>query len=525
MDVGVTRSLLAGRYRVERLLGRGGMAAVYLAHDERLDRPVAIKRLHAESPDDTARRFAREAKLGASLNHPNLVWVFDTVADEEGVLIVMEYVEGTTLARELEAGPLRPRRAVEVISGVATALDHAHEHGVVHRDVKPANVLLGAKGAVKLADLGIATAAEHTRITRSGVVLGTASYMAPEQLEGRRPTAASDIYSLATVAFEALAGRKARSGRTPVEVAHAIATAPPPDLREAWQHAPAEAAEILKRGMARDRADRFWNACELATELAAALGEEPAARSRFSAARKTAAAAPATAVDDGPAQPIVPSPRPARPRPPAPRPRPQAPAAPPRVDAAPLEPEPPRPAKRRRRSPLLPALALLAVALLIVGIVALSSGGDDKPASQRAGKERSQPAPRAKKRPQPSGGRQAAAPSGGTTTSGSGAPAAGGTAPLGPAERARLNDQGFRLMEQGRYDEAVPILQRAVVASPSGSTDLSYAYALYNLGRSLRLSGRPQEAIPVLERRLRIPNQTAAVRRELDAARRAAAQR
>src|SRR3954469_16819879 len=177
MTVGAGSSLLAGRYRVERMLGRGGMAAVYLAHDETLDRPGGVKRLHRDSPADAARRFAREAKLGASLNHPNLVWVFDAVADDEGVLIVMEYVEGTTLARELESGPLRPRRAAEVIQGVARALDHAHEHGVVHRDVKPANVLLGAHGAVKLADLGIATAAEHTRITRSDVVLGTASYM------------------------------------------------------------------------------------------------------------------------------------------------------------------------------------------------------------------------------------------------------------------------------------------------------------------------------------------------------------
>src|SRR5436190_8066685 len=100
MAVGTASSLLAGRYRVDRILGRGGMAAVYLAHDERLDRMVAVKRLHTAAPDDSARRFAREAKLGASLSHPNLVWVFDTVPDDEGVLIVMEYVEGTTLAEE-----------------------------------------------------------------------------------------------------------------------------------------------------------------------------------------------------------------------------------------------------------------------------------------------------------------------------------------------------------------------------------------------------------------------------------------
>src|SRR3954469_7522535 len=327
MVVGAESSLLAGRYRVDRLLGRGGMAAVYLAHDEKLDRQVAVKRLHADSPEDAAHRFAREAKLGASLNHPNLVWVFDAVADDEGVLIVMEYVEGTTLARELESGPLRPRRAALVIQGVARALDHAHEHGVVHRDVKPANVLLGKHRSIKLADLGIASAAEHTRITRSDVVLGTAAYMAPEQLDGHRPSPASDIYSLAVVAFEALTGVKARRGRTPVEIAHAIANRPPPDLREEWQHAPAEAAEVLKCGRARDRVDRPETACELADRLADALEGDP-------------------------------------------DPRPFTPPPPPEPRAAPARPQPVRLPRRRRVSPVLP-LALLAAALLVAGILAL----------------------------------------------------------------------------------------------------------------------------------------------------------
>ena len=131
-------------------------------------------------------RFAREARLGASLNHPSLVAIYDTATDGEGVLIVMEYVEGESLAQALRRGPLEPERVAAMASELGDALDHAHAHGVVHRDVKPANVLLRKDGATKLADLGIATAADLTRITRSGILLGTAVYMAPEQLDGGR---------------------------------------------------------------------------------------------------------------------------------------------------------------------------------------------------------------------------------------------------------------------------------------------------------------------------------------------------
>ena len=142
-----TGTLLAGRYRTIERVGSGGMATVLLAEDERLGRQVAVKRLHAESPEDTAQRFRREAKLGASLNHPNLVAVYDIVTDDEGVLIVMEYVDGETLRDAIERGPLEPARAIEVLRGMAEALDHAHGEGIVHRDVKPANVLLGARRA------------------------------------------------------------------------------------------------------------------------------------------------------------------------------------------------------------------------------------------------------------------------------------------------------------------------------------------------------------------------------------------
>ena len=254
------------------------MATVLLAEDERLGRQVAIKRLHAESPEDTAQRFRREARLGASLNHPNLVSVYDIVTDDEGVLIVMEYVDGETLRDAIDRGPLPPARAIQVLRGLASGLDHAHAEGIVHRDVKPANVLLGRRdGQVKLADLGIATAVEGTRITKSGTVMGTASYMAPEQLEGHRAGPEADIYSLAVVAWEALSGRRAYDGRTPIEIAHRKAAEPPPSLAEVWPAAPPAAVAALQRAMGADPASRPRSATAFVDELERAFEPAPAA--------------------------------------------------------------------------------------------------------------------------------------------------------------------------------------------------------------------------------------------------------
>ena len=264
-------SLLDDRYRVIRHLGSGGMASVLLCEDERLGREVAVKRLHADSPVDVEQRFTREAKLGASLNHPNLVSVFDTATDDEGVLIVMEYVEGEPLSKTLRRGPLRPEEVASMVRDLGDALDHAHSQGVVHRDVKPANVLIRGDGVTKLADLGIATASDHTSITRSGTVLGTAAYMAPEQLDGRGAGPPADVYALAAISFEALSGRRPREGGTPLEIAHRIATEGAPDLLDAWPGAPPEAAKALKRGMALDPEDRPASAGEFARELAGAL--------------------------------------------------------------------------------------------------------------------------------------------------------------------------------------------------------------------------------------------------------------
>jgi serine/threonine-protein kinase len=266
----------AERYRVHRTLGRGGMGQVMLAHDSVLGRPVALKRLYPsgagpESERQTDARFRREAQVGASLSHPNLVSIYDIVQDGDGLVIVMEYVDGETLRQALRRGRLAPDRALAVLRAVAAGLDHAHRHGIVHRDVKPGNVLLGSDGAVKLADLGLAAAADLTRITTSGALVGTIPYMAPEQLEGAAADTSTDVYALAAVAFETLSGTRARPEDNPLALAHAIANDPPPDLRRAWPDAPPRAAEVLARGMARSPSERPQSGGELVEQLASTL--------------------------------------------------------------------------------------------------------------------------------------------------------------------------------------------------------------------------------------------------------------
>jgi serine/threonine-protein kinase len=250
-----------------------------LAEDTLLGRLVALKRIHA--PDDVAARsrLHREALIGASLGHPNLVSIFDVLTTEDGEeVIVMEYVEGETLAAMLRRGE-KPdvSTALAMLDGVSAALDAIHARGIVHRDVKPGNVLLGADGLVKLADLGIAAVPDQTQITTGGAVLGTFRYMSPEQLEGAPATPAVDVYALAAVAFEALSGEKARREPNPLALAHAIATQPPPDLRAVWPEAPAAAAKVLRRGMSRDPKDRPRSAGELTARLRAALEPQPTA--------------------------------------------------------------------------------------------------------------------------------------------------------------------------------------------------------------------------------------------------------
>jgi eukaryotic-like serine/threonine-protein kinase len=494
------------------------MASVLLCEDERLGRQVAVKRLHADSPVDVEQRFNREAKLGASLNHPNLVSVFDTTTDDEGVLIVMEYVEGEPLSRILRRGPMRPEEVRRMVLDLGDALDHAHAQGVIHRDVKPANVLIRPDGMTKLADLGIATAADQTKITRSGIVLGTASYMAPEQLEGRRVGPATDIYALAAIAFEALSGRKPRQGTTPVEIAHKIATEGPPDLREAWPGAPRAAVDVLKRGMALDPDDRQGSAGELARELGDALEEDEisAPRTRRLGRGRSAAAAPAAA-----AAAALPASR-ARGRDGGGDGDDPTPAA---AAAAPTGARRDSRAGRRRPNMLALILAIAIIALAAAAIIGSVMSGDDNGSSRSAtgtpatpAKKKAKPKKEKKKKPARQEQQQVQQPAE-PQASAPAAPSNGDeSASYDPARGAQLNNQGYSLMSQGRYDEAVPVLQQAVNSFEPGTSDLNYAYSLFNLGKSLRLAGRPDEAIPVLEKRLRIPNQTETVQRELDLA-------
>jgi serine/threonine-protein kinase len=229
--------VLDGRYAIRSRIARGGMASVYLAVDERLDREVAVKVMHAGlvSDEDFVRRFIREARSAARLTHPGVVQVFDQGDDDGVVFLAMEYVPGRTL-RDLmrERGPLTPREALDVMEPVLDALGAAHRAGIVHRDVKPENVLLADDGRIKVADFGLARAVSTaTASSSTGVLLGTVAYLAPEQVERGGASARSDVYASGILLFEMLTGSKPYDGETALQVAyqHVHDEVPPPSSR------------------------------------------------------------------------------------------------------------------------------------------------------------------------------------------------------------------------------------------------------------------------------------------------------
>jgi eukaryotic-like serine/threonine-protein kinase len=275
---------LAGRYQLGSLLGVGGMASVYLADDRVLQRQVAVKVLRPPDAQDPAvvERFRREARAAARLSHPNIVTVFDSGSDGELHYLVMEYVQGESLAQLLaRQGRLAPRRAAELAMQVCAALAAAHAQGLVHRDIKPANVLVGADGRVQVADFGIAkAAAAATTLTGSGVVLGTAAYLAPEQAQGGPVDARSDLYALGCVLYELLCGTPPfGSGLDGPQVAVAarhVGEAPEPP---SWRNPQVDAGldEVVLAALAKQPAQRYQRAVEMQEALGRVLAGDAAA--------------------------------------------------------------------------------------------------------------------------------------------------------------------------------------------------------------------------------------------------------
>jgi serine/threonine protein kinase len=372
-------SLLDSRYRVIRHLGSGGMASVLLCEDERLGRRVAVKRLHADSPVDVEQRFNREAKLGASLNHPNLVSVFDTATDDEGVLIVMEYVDGQPLSRMLRRGPLRPEEVRRIVLDLGDALDHAHDQGIIHRDVKPGNLMVigGPAGrgrrrdssahdpptgemTVKLTDFGIARASAQTRLTQVGSVVGTAAYLAPEQARGEEATPAADVYALGVVLYQLLTGRLPWEGSTLAELAIRRENERPLPPTSYDPDVPETLSLAVLRSLEGEAGRRYSSARELSRALQAGLaGRQPpepedemptnmmTPESRTEATRR---------MDPDPATPVAPLPVPPRRRPP------------------PRQPITPAPAQRSGRSAFSRFMRTLGILLLIAILAAIIAG-------------------------------------------------------------------------------------------------------------------------------------------------------
>ena len=259
-------TVLTDRYELGPLLGSGGMARVYSAHDRRLDRQVAVKLVRDELLADAAshQRLLTEARAVARLHHPNAVAVYDVGEDDGRTYIVMELVEGRTLQERLrDEASLPVVEAVEIGARVLDALRAAHVRGLVHRDVKPSNILLPDEGGVKLADFGIAKvrdAASTGVTTTRGIVVGTPRYLAPEQAAGASASPAGDIYALGVVLYEALAGSAPFDGDTAMAVALAHRLDPIPPLRERAPQVPAHVAAAVERALAKDPADRFADA-------------------------------------------------------------------------------------------------------------------------------------------------------------------------------------------------------------------------------------------------------------------------
>jgi eukaryotic-like serine/threonine-protein kinase len=329
---------LSERYRIDRPLGEGGMARVFLGTDLVIGRPVAVKVLRPELAAQVGfvPRFYREARLAAGLVHPDIVAVYDSGTDHNLHYIVMELVQGRTLAGVLREGPLLPERVAEIGEAVAGALSFAHRSGVIHCDVKPANVMITRSGAVKVMDFGIALAGTALP-ERGGLILATAAYLSPEQAMGALPDERSDVYSLGVVLFELLTGRPPFTGDDPVALARAHLREHPPRPSRLNPEIPRDLESVVLRAMAKDPERRYGSAEQLRMDL--------------EACREDMAVVPVSA----------PQRRPRR------------------------RPAPPKPIQRRSRLGMVMAEA--AVALAVVALVVWAGRGSDDASSFTGGNE------------------------------------------------------------------------------------------------------------------------------------------
>ena len=455
----VDTDLLPPRYRGATLIGHGGMGDIYRATDQTLGREVAIKLLAERYADDPAirGRFTREALAAARLSgESNAVTIFDVGEWNGRAFIVMEHLAGGSLEQRLrDGGAEEPGQVVRWLEQAARALDAAHSQGIVHRDVKPGNLLLDREGNVHVADFGIATAAGLDSLTQTGTIIGTAGYLSPEQAQGARATPASDVYALAVVAFELLTGERPFQNESTTAEAAAHVHAPIPSVAALDPTLPPELDAVFERALAKDPAERYPTCGAFVAALRRALD------------RPTA---------------VMPTPTPA---------------------PGPLPFSRDRAGPGRRRIPLLPIAVALLLLLGATGAVAaalLAGDGDEQTRAttfvttvrEQGTTERvtvtttTEAPPPPQPQPQPTPPPAVPPP-----------PAASGQS--GEA----LTDQSTALLNQGRWEEALAVGQQAL-AQLRGTGKLYEAYANYDVGRALVELGRCDEAVPYLNESERI---------------------
>ncbi len=351
--------VLANRYELRTEIGRGGMADVYLALDRLLNRRVAVKILSSAYAADPSfvERFRREAQAAASLNHPNIVAVYDWGREDDTSFIVMEYVNGQTLRDVVRRyGTIPPMEAARIASDIADALEFAHRNGVVHRDVKPGNVLITPEGSVKVTDFGIARAESSDTITKTGAVLGTATYFSPEQAQGLALDGRSDVYSLGVVLYEMVTGVAPFTADSPVSVAYKHVREAPVAPSRLNPEVPGSLDRIILTAMSKDVVTRYQSAEELRGDLLRFERGRPLRGGPALATASAAAGATAPASEDDATQ--------------------AAEAAPPSPPAAPAQSEPPR---RHWGAIVAVATAFALLLVLIVALLVQSDFGDSGP--------------------------------------------------------------------------------------------------------------------------------------------------